>query len=65
MMQSTVSSVTSPPSRTLRVMPGAPDDSTPATLIAGLHALSAVVTPEISPPPPIGTIASSTSGQSW
>ena len=44
---------------------GAPDDSTPTMRTDGLHALSAVATPEINPPPPIGTIAISTSGQSW
>ena len=55
MTQSTRSSVTTAPARTLSRMPGAPDDSTPITLTDGLIALTAIATPEIKPPPPIGT----------
>ncbi len=38
--------------------------STPNTRISGFRVLAAVATPEISPPPPIGTISTSRSGQS-
>ena len=37
---------------------------TPTISIAGLSALAAVATPAISPPPPIGTTSTSSSGTS-
>jgi len=58
------SSVTTSPDSTLRFMAGAPDDSTPNTRMSGFPALSDIEFPEISPPPPIGMTATSTSGQS-
>jgi hypothetical protein len=45
-------------------MAGAPDDSTPITRIFGSSAFRAVETPEMSPPPPIGTTTVSTVGRS-
>ena len=52
------------PASTLRCIAGPSDDSTPITFAAGLCDLTAIETPEISPPPPIGTTTASTSGQS-
>jgi hypothetical protein len=54
-MQSTSLSGVTSPACTLRCIAGAPDDSTPTIRIAGLRPLSASETPEMSPPPPIGT----------
>ena len=62
MMQSTSSSTTLAPASTLRFIPGAPDDSTPMIRTEGLTDLAAIETPEMRPPPPMGTIRSSVSG---
>ena len=48
----------------LACIAGPSDDSTPITRIFGLKLLAAIATPEMSPPPPIGTTMQSTSGQS-
>ena len=45
-------------------MDGAPSGSTPMMRIPGRRARSATAVPAASPPPPMGTIAVSTSGQS-
>ena len=52
------------PAAMLRCIAGPSDDSTPITLAVGLWLLTAIDTPEMRPPPPIGTITASTSGQS-
>ena len=57
-------SETTLPASTLFCMPGAPDDSTPTILMRGFTDLSAIATPEMSPPPPIGTTTTSASGKS-
>ena len=49
---------------TLRCMAGAPDDSTPTTRMFGSSDFRALATPEIRPPPPIGTTTVWTSGRS-
>src|SRR6476661_948314 len=64
MMQSILSSVTTCPASMLRFMPGPSEDSTPMILIFGFNCFSAMDTPEISPPPPIGTTATSICGKS-
>ena len=56
--------VWSSPAATLRFIAGPSDDSTPITRIPGWWLFTAIDTPEINPPPPIGTITASTSGQS-
>ena len=48
----------------LRCIAGPSDDSTPITRAFGLWLFTAMDTPEMSPPPPMGTITASTSGQS-
>src|SRR5258707_15822336 len=55
--------VVSSPASTLAFMAGPSDDSTPMTRIFGLKLLTAIDTPEMSPPPPMGTTTASTSGQ--
>src|SRR5262249_3495459 len=52
------------PASTLSFIAGPSEDSPPMTRIFGLCALTAIATPEINPPPPIGTMTASTSGQS-
>src|SRR6266436_5998520 len=64
MMQSIFSSVMTRPAATLCFIAGPSDDSTPMILILGFDAFSAIDTPEINPPPPIGTTATSTPGKS-
>ena len=59
------SMVSSRPASMLRFMAGPSEDSTPITRARGLCDLTAIETPEIRPPPPIGTTTTSTSGQSW
>ena len=49
------SSSTTRPARRLAWRVGAPTGSTPTTRVPGRSALTAVATPEISPPPPIAT----------
>ncbi len=50
--------------RILAVKEGYIAASTPTTLTSALIDLAAVATPEMSPPPPIGTISVSSSGVS-
>ncbi len=64
MIVSQRSSVTSSPASTLAFIAAPSEDSTPTILMSGLSCLRAVETPEMSPPPPIGTTTTSTSGQS-
>ena len=56
--------VSSWPASTLFFIAGPSDDSTPITRIFGLWLFTAIDTPEMRPPPPIGTTTASTSGQS-
>ena len=64
-MVSTLSKVTTWPASTLAFMEAAPVGSTPITVTLGLSSLARVDTPEASPPPPMGTRITSTSGRSW
>src|SRR3954451_9121648 len=53
------------PASRLAFIAGPSLDSTPMTRMFGLWLFIAIETPEISPPPPIGTMTASSSGQSW
>ena len=64
MIVSQRSSVTSSPASTLAFIAGPSADSTPTIRTSGRARLTAAETPEMSPPPPIGTTMTSTSGQS-
>ena len=60
-----LSIVTTRPASRLAFMDAAPEGSTPTTRTDGLRSLARVDTPAASPPPPMGTRITSTSGRSW
>lgn len=63
-MVSTRSRVTTWPASKLAFIEAAPEGSTPYTFTEGLSSLARVDTPAASPPPPMGTRITSTSGRS-